>query len=468
MSGRIDAIHPITPHASVPGLVASAAAIAAGEITAEALVRDAIARAQACQQLNAIVALDIDRAIDTARQCDAERAAGHLRGVLHGVPMAHKDMFHRTGEVSGYGSPMCAEHVAQDTSPLIARLEAAGAITLGRLHMAEFALGPTGHNAHLGRCRNPWHADAITGGSSSGSGAAVAAGIVSGALGSDTGGSIRLPAAFCGVAGLKPTQGRLPTTGMMPLSASMDVPGPLARSSRDMARLMTVLCASGEGFEAALAGHLAGVRIGVPTRYYVDGLDPEVAMALAAARGVLRDLGADVIDVAVPDQAPYTRIAAEIWAPEAAAVHAERLATRAQDYGEQVRNRLIEGARVGPETYRAALAARDVARAEMLTGPLTVCDLLLTPAARTTVPMADAVSATAGPALAAMIGEISALTRTVSMLGFPALVTPMGADARGLPIALQLIGRPHSEALLLRAGDAFERATRWHERRPSL
>ena len=466
MSGPRDAARNATLPA--PGLIALAAAIAGGEVSAESAVLAAITRADALTDINAVVAMDIDQTLATARQRDDERAAGRLRGVLHGVPLAHKDMFHRAGKVSGYGSRICAEHVPQETSPLIARLEAAGAITLGRLHMAEFALGPTGHNAHLGRCRNPWHREAITGGSSSGSGAAVAAGIVTGALGSDTGGSIRLPAAFCGVAGLKPTHGRLTTSGMMPLSASMDVPGPLARSSHDLARLMTVLCGTGEDFEAALAGHLRGLRIGVPSSYYVEGLDPEVAAALAVARGVLRDLGASVIDVAVPDQAPYTRLAAEIWAPEAATVHADRLATRAQDYGEQVRNRLLEGARVGPEAYRAALAGRAAAQAEMLTGPLTICDMLLTPAARTTVPMADAVSATAGPAMAAMIGEISAFTRTVSMLGFPALVTPMGADPRGLPIALQLIGRPHSEALLLRAGDAFERAARWHERRPTL
>lgn len=443
-----------------------AQAIARGAVRAVAAVEDALSRAEACAGLNAVVALEAEEALATARACDAEHAAGTSRGPLHGVPLAHKDMFWRAGKVSACGTMMWADHVPDATSPLVAALERAGAITVGRLHMAEFALGPTGHNAHLGRCGNPWHPEAISGGSSSGSGAAVGAGIVRAALGSDTGGSVRLPAAFCGVAGLKPTTGLLSSAHMMPLSRTMDTAGPLARSSRDLALLMTVM--TGRDHQAALGRGMAGLRIGVPTSYYTDGLDPQVAAALDEARRAFAALGATVLDVEVPDQTPYTALAAQIWPPEAAAFHRQRLAERPDEFGEQVRNRLAEGLRVSAVDYLSALNEREAARGAMLAGPFAACDLLLTPAARMPVPLAHEVEATAGAAMQRMIADVSALTRTVSMLGFPALVTPMGVDARGLPLALQLIGAPGAEAVLLAAAHAFERATGWIGRRPPL
>jgi aspartyl-tRNA(Asn)/glutamyl-tRNA(Gln) amidotransferase subunit A len=446
-------------------MTALAEAVAQGVVSAQDAVADALDRAAAWAPLNAVVALEAEEAMAAARACDAERAAGRLRGPLHGVPLAHKDMFWRAGKVSACGSAIWADHVPDGTSPLVAALEGAGAITIGRLHMAEFAMGPTGHNAHLGRCGNPWHGEAISGGSSSGSGAAVGAGIVRAALGSDTGGSVRLPAAFNGVAGLKPTNGLLPGDHMMPLSRTMDTAGPLARSSRDLARLMTVM--TGLDHDGALTRGIAGLRIGVPDRYYIEGLHPEVAAAFATARDAFAALGASVVDIAIPDQEPYTRLAARIWAPEAATFHRERLATRAQDFGEQVRNRLAEGQRASAVDYLAALEEREAARAAMLAGPFAACDLLLTPAARLRVPLAHEVEATAGEAMQRMVAEVSALTRTVSMLGFPALVTAMGADARGLPLALQLIGAPGAETMLLAAGHAFERATGWIDRRPA-
>lgn len=442
-----------------------AEAIATGAVSAEDAVLDALDRAGHWSGLNAFVALEAEAALAEARACDAERAAGTLRGSLHGVPLAHKDMFFRAGVPTEAGSRIWAGHVPQQTSPLMERLAAAGAITIGRLHMAEFAMGPTGHNAHLGRCRNPWLADAISGGSSSGSGAAVGARIVTGALGSDTGGSVRLPAAFCGVAGLKPTNGLLPDEAMMPLSKTLDTAGPLATSSRALARLMGVL--TGGSYEAGLAEDIDGVTIGVPTSYFTEGLDAGVAAALDAARAVFARLGARVVDVAIPDHSGYPEIAARIWAPEAAAFHAAHLAERPGDFGEQVRNRLVAGAAVTPQEYRAAIDNRAAAQAEMLAGPFAEADLLLTPAARTTVPLADQVGAIGGAAMQAMVADLSALTRTISMLGFPALTTPMGFDARGLPIGLQLVGRPHAEHLLLRAGHAFEGATGWLERTPS-
>ncbi|KQM18442.1 amidase [Novosphingobium sp. Leaf2] len=448
-------------------LVQIAEAIAQGSLSAEAVVSNALHRAQQWSGLNAFVALEAQAALAQARACDQERAQGTLRGPLHGVPLAHKDMFFRAGIPTEAGSLIWRGHVPQATSPLIARLEAAGAITIGRLHMAEFAMGPTGHNAHLGRCANPWNAAAISGGSSSGSGAAVGARIITGALGSDTGGSVRLPAAFCGVAGLKPTNGLLPDEAMMPLSHTLDTAGPLATSSRALARLMTVLTGSGHDYEAGLTLDCAGLTIGVPAHYLTEDLHPQVAAPFSAARQIFAELGAQVIDVAIPDHAGYPEIAAQIWAPEAAAFHARNLAERPQDFGEQVRNRLEAGAVISRAQYLAALSARKVAQCDMLAGPFGKVDLLLTPAARMPVPLADDVGANGGAAMQAMVAELSALTRTVSMLGFPALVTPMGFDTRGLPLALQLIGPPNAEQSLLRAGFAYEQATPWLARIPS-
>lgn len=447
-------------------LVQIADDIARGALSAEAAVAGALDSARQWSGLNAFVALEADTALEQARACDKERAQGTLRGPLHGVPLAHKDMFYRAGVPTEAGSLLWRGHVPQATSPLIARLESAGAITIGRLHMAEFAMGPTGHNAHLGRCANPWNEAAISGGSSSGSGAAVGARIVTGALGSDTGGSVRLPAAFCGVAGLKPTNGLLPDDAMMPLSRTLDTAGPLATSTRSLARLMTVLTACARDYEADLLPDCAGLTIGVPTSYFTEDLRPEVDAAFAAARKVFVELGARVIDVAIPDHAGYPDIAAHIWAPEAAAIHAKHLAERPQDFGEQVRNRLNAGAAISRARYLAALDARKSAQSDMLTGPFAKVDLLLTPASRMTVPLAEKVGATGGAAMHAMVAELSALTRTISMLGFPALVTPMRFDSRGLPLALQLIGAPNAEPSLLRAGFAYEQAAPWLSRIP--
>lgn len=446
------------------GVVALAQAIAAGRVSAVEAVQAALAQAERWRGLNAVVALEAERALEVARTRDRARAAGRLLGPIHGVPLAHKDMFDRAGSACEWGSAIARGRIAAETSPLVAALEAAGAITIGRLHMAECAMGPTGHNAQLGRCRNPWDATRVSGGSSSGSGAAVAAGIVPGSLGSDTGGSVRLPAAFCGVVGLKPTTGALPSAGMMPLSRTMDTAGPLARSTRDVARLFDTMV--GSRHEAGLDAGVMGLRIGIPDRYYVDDLDDAVAAAFDAARAALARIGAQVVPVAIPDQLPFLALADLIWAPEAAAVHHDRLTETPEAYGEQVRTRLLAGAQVTGAANLRAPADRDRAIAAMLARPFAACDLLLTPAARMRVPHAEDVAPTRGEAVHRMVADLSRFTRPASMLGFPALVTPMGIDPDGLPLALQLIGPPGAEPLLLRAGHAFEHATGWLARRP--
>ncbi|BEU99378.1 amidase [Novosphingobium olei] len=447
-------------------LVALANAIAAGDVTAEAATSSALEAATRHSALNAFVRLDPEGALEAARAADRRRAASGVSGPLHGVPLAHKDMFYRAGRVTGCGSIVRRDVVATTTSPLIERLDAAGAIEIGQLHMAEFAMGPTGHNAHLGRCGNPWNPAAISGGSSSGSGAAVGARIVAGALGSDTGGSVRLPAALCGVVGLKPTHGLLPQDGMMPLSESLDTAGPLARSSRSVARLLGVLTGGECDYEATLAQDLRGLTIGKPTGYFAEDLDPPVATAFDDALRCLADLGARVVDVAFPDGEQYAAMAALVWAPEAAAQHLSWLRDRPGDYGPQVRNRLLHGLAIPAVNHVLARRLRGSHLAAVLAGPFSLCDVIATPAMRTVTPMASAVEADSGPAMDRVVGGLSALTRPVSYLGLPALVTPMGHDARGLPIGLQLIARPQDEQSLLTIGACFEAATRHLDRRP--
>jgi aspartyl-tRNA(Asn)/glutamyl-tRNA(Gln) amidotransferase subunit A len=443
------------------GLVETAAAIASGQMSAEAAVSLALDRLKAAGDLNCVVALEPEEALAEARRCDAELKAGVSRGPLHGVPLAHKDMYYRAGRISGCGSKIRADFRPETTAPIIQRLDRAGAITVGRLHMAEFAMGPTGHNAHLGRCRNPWLAEAISGGSSSGSGAAVGAGLIAASLGSDTGGSVRLPAAFCGAVGLKPTQGLLPTDGMMKLSESLDCPGPIARCSRDIARLMTVLTSGAQDYEAAAERGAAGLVIGLPARFYNERLDDEVATAIEAARHVFEQLGAQIVDVEIPAQDGLSDLANLVWAPEAAALHLPWLQSRPGDYGEQVRNRLLQGLTTTAVAYIDAKRQRNEALDAMLHGPLATCDMLLTPVCRRIVPLADDVDVGGGERMRDVVADISAFTRPISFLGLPALVTPMGFDRRGVPIALQLIGRPLGEGALLAAASAYEGATNW-------
>jgi len=252
-------------------LVEAREALRRGAVTAQVLTEACLDRIDRAQpSLNAFITVDRGEALAAARAADAARREGRPTGPLHGIPLAHKDIFDRAARLTTRGARLCEDRVPTRSAALIERLEAAGAITLGGLHTAEFAMGPTGHNAHFGRCRNPWDTAHITGGSSSGSGAAVAARLAFGALGSDTGGSVRLPAACCGVTGLKPTQGYLSTEGMMGLSASLDCPGLLVRGARDLALLLDAVRPDADGtpFAAQAAAAPEGLRLGLPRQYY--------------------------------------------------------------------------------------------------------------------------------------------------------------------------------------------------------
>ena len=288
-------------------LVAVAKAIAAKEVSSREVTRSCLHRIAEWQpRLNAFMAIEAEAALKAADAADAALAKGNSRGALHGVPLAHKDMYYDAGKVVTCGSLIRRDFVATTTSTALQRLKDAGTVRLGSLQMVEFAYGPTGHNPHYGAVRNPWNVDHITGGSSSGSGSAVAARLTFAALGSDTGGSIRMPAHFCGVTGLKTTVGRVSRAGAMPLSQSLDTVGPLAQTVEDCALLLGLMAGADPedptastlpvpDYMAATKGSIKGLKIGVPTAFYVDDLDAEVARVLDETIATLKKEGAEIV-----------------------------------------------------------------------------------------------------------------------------------------------------------------------------
>lgn len=437
---------------------------------------DRIARAQ--PKLNAFMAIEPESALAAADAADAALANGERKGPLHGVPLAHKDMYYETGFVVTCGSNIRRDFVASTTSTALQRLKDAGQVRLGTLQMSEFAYGPTGHNAHYGAVRNPWGLDHITGGSSSGSGSAVAARLTFAALGSDTGGSIRMPAHFCGVTGLKTTVGLVSRAGAMPLSHSLDTVGPLARTAEDCA-LLTGLMAGADpadptashrpvpDYLASTRQPLQGLSIGIPKSFYVDDLDPEVARVLDDTKSALAREGVRIAEVELPDQRQLSAAAQLVLAVEAAGFHGQWMRERPQDYGPQVLMRLQNALAIPAVTYLEAMRWRGVALAEFVAAVAGV-DAVLAPVSP--VPAPTIAESDVGNSLnaEAVIQRLTRFTRPINYLGLPSLALPCGFSNAGLPIGLQLIGRPFDEATLLRIGAGWQRATDFHRQCPEL
>jgi aspartyl-tRNA(Asn)/glutamyl-tRNA(Gln) amidotransferase subunit A len=454
-----------------------AAAIRRRKLSSVELTHALLARIERWQPaLNAFVRVEAEDALAAAKAADRALARGGAKGPLHGVPLAHKDMYYSAGKPAGCGSKLREGWIAPVTSTAIVRLEAAGSFRLGALHMSEFAYSPTGHNSYLGPAHNPWDASRITGGSSSGSGAAVAARLTHAALGSDTGGSIRLPAHFCGVTGFKPTYGRVSRANALPLSFTLDTVGPLAQTAEDCA-LITALIAGPDPLDPTTAGAPAwsakaakrspkALKIGVPTRFYVDDLEPDVAAALDTALAAFTRLGAKIVKVELPDQTALSAAALIVLAVEATSAHAPWLRTRAADYGPQVRNRLENGLAYSAIEYLEALRWRAPALAAHLDA-LGDVDVVVAPASRLVAPTIEETDVGAGPDAEAAIQAVTRFMRPVNYLGLPTLVVPAGQSRQGLPIGLQLIGRPFGDETLIALGTAFQNATDHHRRMPA-
>jgi aspartyl-tRNA(Asn)/glutamyl-tRNA(Gln) amidotransferase subunit A len=442
------------------------------------LTRVALARLERIGPLlNAVAALDAEGALKAAQAADSEIAAGRRRGPLHGIPLAHKDMYFRRGRVSGCGSRINARFVPQVTATALERLDAAGALDLGRLNMVEFAYGPTGHNEITGPVRNPWNPAHVTGGSSSGSGSSVAARLVYGALGSDTGGSIRFPAACCGLFGPKPTYGRVSRYGAMPLSFSLDHVGPLARTVTDGALLLqaiaghdpkdaTTRARAVPDYTAGIEGGAKGLRIAVPTNYFYDRIEPEVERLVRASLDLYRKLGAEIVPVEAPGIENANELTSLIIGAEAAAYHSRWLATRRGDYGKQTLSRLLGGLMVPATRYLEAQSLRGVMLKAFVAAVFDRADVLHVPMLPIPVPTIEETDLGAGPGYLELMTLFGRNSRVFNYLGLPAFSVPCGFTAGGLPASFQLVGRPFAEAQLFRAARAYERETAWSKTAP--
>ena len=430
-------------------------------------------------EINSFIAVERDAALAQATAADHELATGHWRGPLHGVPLAHKDMFYRAGKISSCGSALCVDRVATVTATVQQRMADAGSVYVGSLNMSEFAAGPTGHNVHFGHCRNPWNPAHVTGGSSSGSGAAVAARLIYGSLGSDTGGSIRLPAAMCGVVGVKPTYGLVSRYGVMPRCWSLDVVGPLARTAEDCALLLQAVAGRDArdrttdagpvpDYRARVAGAVAGFTIGVPTNAVFADVEPPVRARLDASLRALEAAGARVVPVELPDPRVIYALTNLVNKAEAASVHAQWMRTRRSEYSLSAANRIEAGFHVAATHYLDALRLRAPLLEKFAEQVFARVDAVHMPVLGMPVPTIDATEIRSTQDVPALMERITRFTRWVNYLGLPAVSVPCGFTDDGLPVAFQLLGRPFAEARLLRLAHAYQQGTDWHRRAPAL
>jgi aspartyl-tRNA(Asn)/glutamyl-tRNA(Gln) amidotransferase subunit A len=440
----------------------------ARRLSAEELTRAYLARIDRQQpRLNAFVTVTADTALRAARTADRELRAGRDRGPLHGIPIGHKDMFLTRGVRTTAGSRLLADFVPRRDAAVVRRLRAAGAVLLGKLQTHEFAYGATCDSPAFGPVRNPWDLERSPGGSSGGTAAAVAARLVAAGTGSDTGGSIRIPAGWCGVVGLKPTYGRVSCAGLLPLSATLDHAGPIGRRVGDVARLYAAMM-DGEGRPPA-PGHpprpIRGLVLGVPREHFYERLDPGVDAALRAALRTLERLGARLEPVSLPRIGYAHAAALAIMLTEGTAVHAGRLATKAADY---VRMLVELGLFVPGPAYVRALEVRALLRHELdacLAGRVRA---LVVP----TLPVAairhGERRVTIGGATESVAVAVWRLTHPFNVTGHPALQVPAGFTPAGLPVGMQIVGARFDEATVFRVGAAYEAATDWHRRSPPL
>lgn len=442
------------------------------EVLDAVLARTAVVDPQA----HAYVTPMFEEARAAARAAERE-IAGQYRGPLHGVPIALKDNFWTQGIVTAAGSKLLADFIPPEDGTVVARLRAAGAIITGKTNMHELALGGSTTNPHTGDTHNPWLLDRIPGGSSGGSAAAVATGCCYAATGTDTGGSIREPAAYCGIAGLKGTYGRTSIYGIVPLAWSLDHAGPLTRTVEDAALVLNAIAGHDPrdvcsvdlpvpDYTVGLGDGLHGLRIGVPRPYFFERVDGEVSAAVEAAISVLRDLGASVEDVSFPSAAWAPTLFPFINRPEAASFQERFLRTRPEDYGD-IRINVELGEVILATDYLRAQRLRTAMRQE-LEALLTGMDAIITPTARTVAHPIGQPFPTAGGQPVTRFELQLGFTVPFDLTGTPAISVPCGFSSEGLPIGLQIAGRAWDEPTVLRIAAGYERATDWHKRHPSL
>ncbi|MCC9596702.1 MULTISPECIES: Asp-tRNA(Asn)/Glu-tRNA(Gln) amidotransferase subunit GatA [unclassified Rubrivivax] len=485
------------------GVAETARALRAKQFSSVELVQALLARADAHRSLGAFLAVDTDGALAAARAADAALAAGSAPA-LAGVPIAHKDIFVTTDQPSTAGSKMLAGYRSPFDATVVARLKAAGTVTLGKLNCDEFAMGSANENSAFGVVQNPWDTTRVPGGSSGGSAAAVAARLVAAATGTDTGGSIRQPSSFCGITGIKPTYGVCSRYGMIAFASSLDQAGPMARSAEDCALLLSAM----SGFDerdatsaerppqdyhaqmlavregASATRPLAGLRIGLPREFFPEGLSADVAAAVRGALAELEKLGATLVDVSLP----RTELSIPVYyiiAPAEASSNLSRFdgvkfghraaqytdlldmykKTRAEGFGPEVKRRIMIGTYVLSHGYYDAyyLQAQKLRRmiADDFQAAFRDCDLIAGPVAPTVAWQLGE----QGDPLQAYLADI--FTLPASLAGLPGMSVPAGTGAHGLPVGLQLVGNYFDEGRLLHAAHALQQATDFHTRAPA-
>jgi len=427
--------------------------------------------------LNAFLTVVADRARRQAREAEREILRKRPRGLLHGIPISLKDNFYTRGIRTTAGSTILGDFVPRSDSDVTASLARAGAILLGKTNMHEFAYGITSENPHYGPVRNPWELERISGGSSGGSAAAVAAGLTFASVGTDTGGSIRVPSALCGIVGLKPTHGLVSVAGVVPLAESLDHVGPLARSVTDACILLQAI--AGRYPKAAAfkpADHrklgktsMRRVRLGWPKHYFFERVDREVRDAIDAARKCFQSLGARIEEVSFPNLGESVASGTNIALAEATRYHESQgyYPARADEYGEDVRQRLQQGYELRATEYLRGVAAKAEGIKEFEVAFEKV-DAILAPATAIPAPLVGQNETTIGGEAETVRSALVRLNRPANITGHPAISIPCGFTRAGLPIGLQLIGPQWGEAKLLAIACAYEQATEWHKRHPEV
>ncbi len=450
------------------------------ELSAVELAQAAVSRIETLNPtLRAFITVTRDQALAAAAAVDKRIAAGQGDNLpLAGVPLVIKDSFWTEGLPTTGGTKLFASTVAAEDATSVARLKAAGCVLVGKSLMHEMAYGFTSRNVHHGDCRNPWDTNRIPGGSSGGNAVALATGMALAAVGGDTGGSNRQPAALCGVVGVKVTYGRVSRHGGIPLSWSMDTVGPMSRTVGDAAALLQVMA----GFDpkdlttrrgpvpdyiSALKGELKGLRIGVPHNHFLAMMEPDVGAAMQAAIEVLKQQGAALVDVRFPPLDPVVGAHRAIIFSEAAAAHEELIRARSAEFSDEVRPLLQAGLFITATQYLTAQRMRQKTIAqyrELWRG----FDVLITPTSPIAAPLIGATTARLADKDIPLVRAFLDLTLPFNLTGQPAISVPCGFTREGLPIGMQLVGRPFDEATLFRAAAAYEAATNWHSRRPPV
>jgi aspartyl-tRNA(Asn)/glutamyl-tRNA(Gln) amidotransferase subunit A len=426
--------------------------------------------------LNAFIALCREESFEAAKRAEREIGAGQIRGTLHGIPVAIKDIIHVAGTPTTCGSKFFSVNPSQPDATVAARLKAAGAIIVGKTNLHEFAYGVTSENPHFGATPNPWDTSRVAGGSSGGSAVAVVAGFCAGALGTDTGGSVRIPAAMCGAVGLKPTYGRISVSGVVELAQSLDCVGPICRRVEDAAVMMNALAGYDGGdvhsenrsvpdYTEALGEPVSGMKAGIPQQHCFEDLHPDIENSVADAIEILGTLGVETVELNLPSIPDAHEATLTILMAEASHFHQRRLAENREDFGLDVREILENGQKFSAADYVTAVRSREHSRRQFEQAFETV-DFILTPTAPVPAPLRSMLDTSDGSDSNLIRPRLTQNTRIFNLLGLPAISVPCGFTKEGLPVGLQIVGRWWVEDELLRVAHAYEQATPWHNMHP--